>query len=141
MPDTPPSAEKLPLGADDGPKGKRRQAAGVSALALASGKTFAAAAGKAGIGERTLYRWAKHPVFKRRVAELRGRLVSEAVGKLSDGMATAATVMKKLLKNRDPDIRFKASKAIMELTTKLRATEELEQRIADLERQAAGRDK
>jgi hypothetical protein len=124
--------------ADDGhDRGKRRQAAEAAALALAAGKTYAAAAEKAGIGERTLYRWAKRPAFKRQVAELRGRLISTAVGKLSKSMTAAAKVMTGLLKSDDENVRHKAARSVLELTTKLRDSEELDQRISELERHAA----
>jgi hypothetical protein len=134
------STENLPVPADNG-RGKRRQAVEAAALALASGKTYKAAAKRAGIGERTLYRWARQPGFKRRVGELRGRLVNAAVGRLSKSMGAAAGVLRTLLKSEDEDVKFKAARAVLELGTKIREAAEIEDRLADLERQAAGRAK
>lgn len=112
----------------------RAQAATVAALAVAAGKAIAMAAAEAGIGERTLYTWLTKPAFKRRVDELRGRLVSEAVGKLSKSMSGAAEVLEKLLRSRDEGTRLKASRAILELAVRLRDHDEMARRLAELER-------
>jgi len=112
----------------------RAQAATVAALAVAAGKPIATAAAEAGIGERTLYTWLRKTEFKRRVDELRDRLVSEAVGKLSKSMGSAADVLEKLLRSRDEGTRLKSSRAILELAVRLRDHDEMARRLADLER-------
>ena len=53
----------------------------VLAAALAAGEDVAAAAEAAKISERTAYRRLSDPQFKRLVSELRGRMVSRALGK------------------------------------------------------------
>lgn len=117
---------------------QRKQAAGVAALSLATGMTVRAAAKRAKVGERTLYSWLRKPAFKRRVNELRNRLVSESIGKLSKSMSSAAGVLEKLLRSKKEETRLRAARAILELATKLRESEELERRVAELELQAKG---
>jgi HEAT repeat protein len=120
--------------------GQRSQAATVAALAIAVGKTQVAAAAEAGIGERTLRGWLTKPAFRRKVDEIRAAMISEAVGRMGRGMAAAADVLGKMLGSRDPHLRFKAAKAVLELGTKLRESEELARRLADLERREAERE-
>ena len=130
------TGENLPEPDEAGQGKQRKQARMAAALALAVGETVAKAAKKAGISERTVYRWSQQSSFRNRVAELRARLVSEAVGKLSKSMASAAGVLDKLLKSEDEGTRLRAARAVLELTTKLRESEELERRITELERRA-----
>ena len=121
----------MPTPADD--CGKRGHAAGVAALAVAVGKTVAASAAEAGIGERTLYTWLKRPAFKARVSAVREAMVSEAVGKVSADMGRAAGVLGKLLASRSEDVRFRAAAKLIELGVKLRDHDDLARRLAELE--------
>ena len=52
-------------------------------------------------------RWAD-PDFRRRVAELRADMVSRATGKMGDGMAEAADVLRALLKAESESVRLGA---------------------------------
>ena len=65
----------------------------LAAFALAGGATVAAAAKQAGAGERTVKTWRTIPAFKQRVAEYRAGLVAAALGRLTDGMASAAETL------------------------------------------------
>jgi transposase-like protein len=112
---------------------QRKQAAGVAALALATGKTVREAARKAGIGETTLYKWLRKPAFKARVTELRERMVAEAVGKLSRGMAGAAATLERLLKSKDERVKLAAAKAILDSAVKVRDQADLADRLAAVE--------
>lgn len=136
------AAENLPIPADDcrpSDGGKRSQAAGVAALAVAVGKTVKDAAAEAGIGVRTLYSWLKKPAFRRRVSAIREQMVGAAVGRVSRDMASAADVLGKLLKSRSEDTRFKAAAKLIELGVKLRDHDDLAGRLAEVERELAGR--
>jgi hypothetical protein len=115
------------------PGRQRRQAAGVAALALAVGKPVRTAAQEAGVGERTLYSWLRQPVFKGRVSELRERLISEAVGRLSRAMAAAVQVLVRLLKSEDEVTRLRAARAILELGVQVREHGELGPRLQAIE--------
>ena len=113
----------------------RRKGDAALLLALASGETVREAARLAGIGERTATRRQADADFRRRVAELRGEMVSRAVGRLADGSTEAVAALRKLLDaGTPPAVRLGAARAILELGTKLRESVELEQRLADLER-------
>ncbi len=113
----------------------RRKGDAALLLALASGETVREAARLAGIGERTATRRLADADFRRRVAELRGEMVSRAVGRLADGSTEAVAALRKLLDaGTPPAVRLGAARAILELGTKLRESVELEQRLADLER-------
>jgi hypothetical protein len=104
------------------------------ALALASGQTVRAAADATGIGERTATRRWADPDFRRRVGELRGDMVQRALGRMADGMAEAAHVLRALLDaSTPPAVRLGAARTLLELGTKLRESVELEARIAALE--------
>src|SRR5262249_54528151 len=104
------------------------------AAGLAAGRSVKKAAAAAGMGERTAYRKLKDPAFKALVAELRQRMVSRAVGRLSAGMTQAAGKLLKLLASRDEKVQLAAAKAILEAGPRLRDSEVLAVKVAELER-------
>jgi|SRR5450631_88895 hypothetical protein len=107
------------------------------ALALARGKTLAAAATEAGVCARTASRKLEDPTFRRRVADLQGEMVGRALGKMADGMASAASTLRKLLKAENESVRLGACRALLELGVKLRESVEQEQRLAEIEARIA----
>jgi len=111
----------------------------VAAGHLAAGSTLAAAATAAGIGERTLQRWAAEDAgFDALVQALRRRMVDAALGKLSDGMTRAADVLRELLDHEDATERRLAAGKLIELGLKVKDAAELEQRVRDLEAKLGG---
>jgi hypothetical protein len=96
------------------------------ALAFAAGKTLAEAAQAAGISERTASRRRADPDFAARVGDLRTEMVRRAVGKLADGMAEAAEVLRGLLGARSESVRLAAARTILELGSSLRQMEDLD---------------
>jgi hypothetical protein len=104
-----------------------------AALALARGSTQEEAAKSAGCGLRTVKTWVNLPGFMVRVRGLRSTMTDRAVGKLADGMADAARVLRKLLSAKSETVRLGACRAMLELTVKLREATELEERITALE--------
>jgi hypothetical protein len=115
----------------------RRKREDTLATALAGGSTLRAAAELAGVSERTATRRWADPAFRSRVSELRGAAVERATGRLADGMAEAAEVLRKLLDAESESVRLAACRATLELGVKLREVVEVEARIAALEAQAA----
>jgi hypothetical protein len=111
----------------------RRNADDRLAAELAAGKTVRDAAGAAGVGERTAHRRLAEPVFKMRVAELRGEMVAAAAGRLADGMGEAAAVLRGLLGSADEHVRHKAAAKLIELGLKVVELAELERRVSELE--------
>ena len=115
----------------------RRKADEALALALAAGQTLRAAAPAAGVSERTAARRWADPAFRRRVAELRGEMVHRALGRMADGMAEAADVLRQLLAAKSESVRLGAARSLLELGVKLRESVELEERLLALEERAA----
>jgi hypothetical protein len=113
--------------------GGRKNADDAVALALASGLTVEAAAGAAGVGERTVYRRLANPAFRVRVSELRTAMVERALGKMADGMGEAADTLRQLLAAKSESVRLGAARALFELSVKLRESVELEERLRALE--------
>jgi hypothetical protein len=115
----------------------RKGADEVLAGHLAAGLTTAQAAEKAGVSERTARRRLKDPRFCRRVQELKTEAVNRATGILGRSMAGAAGVLTRLLTSDDERVRLQAARDIIGLTLKARRDEDLEQRMAELERKLA----
>lgn len=107
-------------------------------LALATGLSVPTAARRAGASERTAYRRLKDPAFRRRVAETRSALLSEAVGKLIALAGRAADALGELLSSERDLVKLQAAKSILELGPRLREAGELAERLEALERRVAG---
>jgi hypothetical protein len=125
-----------PFAAPDGPEisdlSPKQEAA---ALALARGCKLGDAAKECGAGERTIKTWtATVPAFTRRIAQLRAEMTSLALGRMVEGMASAADTLGYLCRRgKSEQVRLGAARALIELGTRLRETVELEERIAALE--------
>src|SRR5262249_20780674 len=65
----------------------------LAAAELAVGKTHAAAAQAAHVSQRTIRTWAAEPDFSRRVSELRGQIVSRALGRMVGSLTAAAATL------------------------------------------------
>jgi hypothetical protein len=117
--------------------GDRKKADIQLVTALAAGATVEAAAKVAGVSEPTVYRRLREPAFRQRVAELRDEMVARAVARLSATSTLAADTLRELLGARAETVRLGAARAILELGTKLRETEDLAARVAALEAQLA----
>ena len=117
--------------------GRRKGDSGLVA-ALAAGATVRDAAQSAGVSERTAHRRLEEAAFARRVATARSEMLSRAVGTLAHASTAAATALALLLKADSETVRLGAARSILELAAKLHETEQLEQRIAQLEEQMEG---
>lgn len=112
-----------------------RQAA---VLAIASGETLAAAARKANVAERTLYRWRNEDDFRREVNEARAEMFSRALGCMAEGIVSGALTLRQLcLKGKSESVRLSAARALIELGNRMRESVELEERMSELERRAS----
>jgi hypothetical protein len=120
------------------PGGDRSSADDLLAAALAAGQEVAEAARAAGVSERTAYRRLAEPEFKRHVGELRGAMVSQALGRLSDAMTAAADRLRKLVDSADEKVALGAAKAVLELTPRLREAEELQGQLDELRQLVEG---
>jgi hypothetical protein len=74
------------------------------------------------------------PAFRRRIQELRAEMTSQALGRLVEGMVSAADTLVFLCrKGKSETVRLGAARALLELGTTLRESVEWEERIAALE--------
>jgi hypothetical protein len=106
----------------------------MAAVSLAGGATLEEAAIACSGVARTIKTWSTLPAFRQKVSEVRSELTSRALGKLVENMTSAADTLGYLSrKSKSENIRLSASRAIIELGTRLRDMVELEARIAALE--------
>jgi hypothetical protein len=62
-------------------------------------------------------------------------MVQRSLGRMADGMAEAADVLRKLLAAGSESVRLGAARSLLDLGVKLRETVELEERLLDLEQE------
>ena len=104
-------------------------------IALLSESTIAAAAKKAGVGERTLYTWLKEPAFADAYREARREAVRQAVARLQRGSSDAVDALTSIVRNKRmrASTRVAAASKILELAIKAVELEDIEARLAVLE--------
>jgi transposase len=103
------------------------------ALLLARGLTQRQAAQKAGVSEKSIHNWLHTPEFAAQVAELRGRLVSDAVAVLSGLSRRAAARLGRLIGSENERVALRASVSVIEMMIKLREHVDLAERMTALE--------
>jgi transposase-like protein len=119
----------------------KRQYAERLALAIASGLSVERAAGQLGISRVTAYRRWRDPSIKKRVAELRGEITDQAIGRLVDTLCEAVLTLRRLMAEADTDsVKLKAATALIENGLKAAAITQLEQRLTELESVLKARD-
>lgn len=113
---------------------KRKQEEAIAALLTAP--TLAKAAEVAGISERTLRRWLDDEQFAKAYRKTKGELVGFATGRLKGAMAKAVEALQDVAEAKDspPPARVSAARAILELGMYSHESEDLQAKIADLER-------
>ena len=125
--------------------GDRKNANGTLVAALAGGATIAEAAERGGVSQRTVYRRLEDADFRAAVQQARAELVTQAVARLAEAGGEAVATLRALLgEGTPPAVRLGAARAVLELGTRLRESEELERRLSELEatletQQASGR--
>jgi len=120
---------------------QRREAMDTVRMALACGATVAAAARKAGLSERTVYRWQAKPAFRQQVDQVRNELRQRTSGMLAGaGMASVKTLVDLQQDGAaGPAVRRGAARDLLTLSLRFRESAELEQRLAALEAQVLNR--
>ena len=106
--------------------------------ALLTQRNIEEAAHSAGIGTRTLLRWLKVPEFQIAYRQARREAFGQAIARLQQGTSAAATTLLKLLiePNTPASVRVRAADSIFNHAAKAIEIEDLEARVADLERDA-----
>jgi hypothetical protein len=131
--------------ADDGRKGQMSHGAKFgrkkeeAIVALLSHPTLEQAARAIGINPNTLPRWQKEPEFEKAYREARRAAFSQAVARLQQGSAAAATtLLKVMLDAATPhSTRVRAAESVLTHAAKAIEIEDIEARVAALE-QASG---
>jgi hypothetical protein len=101
--------------------------------ALAGGLTVAAAAKKAKLSERTVYRRLQDPAFRTAVSQACGAMLSQAIGLLAASAVEAVSTLKEALADEDASVRIRAARSVLELGQRLRQQLEFEERLFNLE--------
>ena len=106
--------------------------------ALLTQRNIEEAAKVAGIGANTLLRWLKVPEFQLAYREARRAAFGQAVARLQQGTSAAATtLLKTLIDPATPaSVKVRAAEAIFSHAAKAIEIEDIEARVAQLERAA-----
>jgi hypothetical protein len=104
--------------------------------ALLTQRNIEEAARTAGISTRTMMRWLKLPEFEKAYREARRAVFGQAVARLQQGTSAAATTLLKTLidSNTPASVRVRAAEAIFNHAAKAIEIEDIEARVAELER-------
>jgi hypothetical protein len=115
--------------------GRKKEAA---VIALLTQRNIEEAAKSVGISPNTLLNWLKVPEFQAAYREAKRAAYSQAVARLQQGAAAAATTMLKMMidGNTPPSVRIRAAECIMNHASKAIEIEDIEARVTELERQA-----
>lgn len=114
------------------------------ATALAGGMSQAEASRTCKVGLRTIKTWSKtNPLFTATVRDLRSEASDRALGRLTGHMRDAVDTMHDLLKSPSDAVKLGASRAIIELTVRVKdtqAVDEIQAKLLEMEaRQLAAR--
>jgi hypothetical protein len=121
--------------------GRKRKSDTTLALALACGATPEAAAEKAGVSLRTVYRRRADPAFRALVEDLRKDMLYRAAAMSTAATPASVKTIAMLQQSAESEsVRLRAACAIIELGHKMREDVALEERVARLEEQLRGMD-
>ena len=111
--------------------------------ALLSHRTIDDAAHACGVGTRTLIRWLKLPGFRNEYRRARREVVLQTVARMQQATGAAGSVALKLM--TDPNVpaavRLRAAEFVFDRAIKGIEIEDLDVRVAELERAEASRNK
>jgi hypothetical protein len=106
--------------------------------ALLTQRNIEEAARAAGVGTRTLIRWLKLPGFGKEYRKVRREAVHQAVARMQQATGAAASVVLKLM--TDPNVpaavKLRAAECVFDRAIKGVELEDIEARVAELERAA-----
>lgn len=106
--------------------------------ALLSHRNVEEAARAIGISANTLLRWTKEPEFDAACREARRTAFSQSIARLQDASGAAVTTVLKIMldTNAPAGTRLRAAEVVLEQSTKANEMEDIEARVAELERAA-----
>ncbi len=113
----------------------QKQAEQTVLVALACGATVENAAHKAGLHERTVYRWLARPAFKERLRQVTADLVKRTTGLLTGAALGSVKVLVDLQQDvaAPAAVRRRAARDVLELGMRFRESTDQEERISALE--------
>jgi hypothetical protein len=116
-------------------KAERQREAAIAALLEC--RTEREAASRCGLSLRSLKRLVADAAFQKEYSAARARLIQGATLRLRRDMAGAASILSRIARNRKAPAgpRVSAAKAVIELGLKAHEVEDLEQRLAVVERE------
>ena len=119
-------------------KGKFSQKMEQAVMALLTARNQEEAAAAVGISAKTLQRWQKEPEFERALSQARMTAFRQSMARLQQASVPAVTTLLKLMVDAASPATVKARCAyyILDQTRKGVETEEIEKRVAELERAA-----
>jgi hypothetical protein len=119
-----------------GAKFGRKKEEAVAALLVQRNLEDAARA--VGISPKTLLRWMKEPEFEAAYRIARRAAFGQSIARLQQGASAAATTLLKTMidPNTPASVRVRAAECVMNQATKAIEIEDIEARVAELERAA-----
>jgi hypothetical protein len=105
---------------------------------LAAGRSAAAAAREASVGERTVRGWLCDEAFCREVEKIRAELWSRALARLAGALNRAVAAMVGCLADDDARVRLASARAIIADALAIRGSIDMEARLHALEQRAEG---
>ena len=123
-----------------GAKFGRKQEQAITALLTQRNVDEAAKA--ADIAPKTLWRWLRLPEFQEAYRKARRQAFAQSIARLQQASSAAATTLLKIMldQNAPPSTRVRAAECVINQGSRAMEIEDLEVRIAVLERSAAKRD-
>ncbi len=105
-------------------------------VALLSHRNIEEAARAVGISATTLQRWTKDPEFDAAYREARRTAFSQSLGRLQQASSAAVTILFKIMTdpNASSSARVRAAEVVLERTAKAMEIENIDARVAELER-------
>jgi transposase-like protein len=106
--------------------------------ALLSHRNVEEAARAVGISANTLLRWTKEPEFDAAYREARHTAFSQSIARLQQASSAAVTTLLKIMTdpNASSSTRVRAAEVVLERTAKAIEIEDIDVRLAELERSA-----
>ena len=114
------------------------QGADALIVALAAGTPVAEAARSAGVSERTAWRRLAEPAVQRQIRDLRTAMLDRDVGRLADATTAAVDTLVRNLGAESEGVQVRAAVALLDQAVKLRESDELARRVAELEAMLGG---
>src|SRR5258705_5275872 len=108
-------------------------------IALLTQRNVEEAARATGIAPNTLLRWMKEPEFDAALRKARRLAYSQSIGRLQQASSVAATTLLKIMVDpgSPPSCRLRAADSVLSHTAKAIEIEDMEARVAEIERAAA----